>query len=143
VPEGGRYRLQPVTLDDTGRIAADAAEASGDLDLDAAGPDITTFRGYVELLGRACGVKRAIFGAPRWLALVGIRLIEPLLGDCVLTGEELAGLEQELLVSRKPPLGAEPVDRWLLAHGGELGRCYVNDLDRHFGEGKKEPVLRP
>ena len=58
VPDGGRCRLQPVTLEETGRIIADAAEEESDLDVDASGPEIYTFREYVELLARACGVRR-------------------------------------------------------------------------------------
>ncbi|MHC5012418.1 MAG: SDR family oxidoreductase, partial [Planctomycetota bacterium] len=46
VPGGGHYRLQPVTLEDTGRIIADAVEAEEDLEIDAAGPDTMTFRAY-------------------------------------------------------------------------------------------------
>lgn len=143
VPDGGGYRLQPITLDDTGRIIADATEASEDLDVDAAGPEVYTFRQYVELLARACGARSLIFGAPAWLALAGIRLVEPLLRDVVLTREELLGLQQELLLSHAPPRGSESVRAWLEAHGGELGRAYVNDVRRHFGEGASEPVLPP
>ncbi|MBI5486653.1 MAG: NAD(P)H-binding protein [Deltaproteobacteria bacterium] len=143
VPDGGGYRLQPVTLDDTGRIVADAAESSADLDVDAAGQDIVTFREYVELVARACHVKCAIIGAPGRLALAGIRLVELFLGDTVLAREELAGLEQELLVSRAPPLGTERVDAWLLAHGAALGRSYVNDRRRHFGDLASQPIASP
>ena len=141
VPGGGTCRLQPVTLDDTGRIIADAAEASGDQDIDAAGPDTWTFREYVQLLARACGVESLVFGAPDWLALGMLRMLEPLLGDVILTREELLGLEQELLISRAPPLGTESVEAWLMAHGGSLGKTYVNDINRHFGHGAADPIL--
>jgi NADH dehydrogenase len=143
VPDGGRYRVQPITLDDTGRVVADAVEARGDLDVDAAGPEIMTFRAYVRLVARACGVRRWIVGAPAWLSLLGLRLLQPLLHDVVLTREELEGLAQEKLVSRQPPRGSESVTEWLLANGASLGRRYVNDLDRHFREGAREPVLAP
>ena len=143
VPDGGAYRLQPVTLADTGRIVADAAESSADLDVDAAGPDIVTFREYVELVAHACDVKCPTFTAPGRLALAGIRLVELFLGDTVLAREELAGLEQELLVSHAPPLGAERVDAWLFAHGAALGRSYVNDRRRHFGDLATSPICIP
>jgi len=138
-----RARLQPITLADTARIIADAAEASGDLELDAAGPDVMTFREYVGLVARACGVRRLLFGAPGWLALAGLALIERLLGDVVLTREELLGLEQELLVSHQPARGSQPVGRWLAEHGDTLGRSYVNDVRRHFGTGAADPILDP
>jgi NADH dehydrogenase len=143
VPDGGRYRIQPVTLDDTGRVVADAVEARGDLDVDAAGPEIMTFREYVRLVARACGVRRWVVGAPAWLSLLALRLLEPLLHDVVLTREELEGLAQEKLLSRQPPRGTESVSEWLRANGASLGRRYVNDLDRHFRGGAGEPILPP
>jgi NADH dehydrogenase len=143
VPDGGRYRVQPITLDDVGRVAATAVEAEGDLDVDAAGPEIMTFREYVRLVARACGVRRWIVGAPAGLALAALRLLQPFLRDVVLTREELEGLAQEKLVSRQPPRGSESVSQWLLANGASLGRRYVNDLDRHFRDGARAPILAP
>lgn len=140
VPDGGGYRLQPVTLADTARLVADAGEAAEDLDLDAAGPEIYSFREYVELVARACGVRRLLVATPAWLALAGTRLVGRWLRDVVLTREELLGLQQELLLSRAPVRGSESVAGWLTAHGGSLGRRYVNDLDRHFGAGATAPI---
>ena len=143
VPDGGRYRVQPITLDDTGRVVANAVEAQADLDIDAAGPEIMTFREYVRRVAQACGVRRWIVGAPAWLALLALRLLQPLLRDVVLTREEVDGLAQEKLLSHQPPRGAESVTEWLRANGASLGRRYVNDLDRHFREGAREPILTP
>jgi NADH dehydrogenase len=143
LPGGGRCRLQPVTLDDTGRIVADAAEAQDDLDVDAAGPTILSFGDYVRLVARAVGVRRPLIPAPGGVALAALRAVGPLLGDEVLVREELEALEQELLVSRAPPLGRESVEAWLLANGAALGLRYVNDRRRHFGAGRTTPVLTP
>lgn len=140
VPGGGSCRLQPITLADCGRVIADAAEASENLDVDAAGPEIYTFREYVELLARACRVRRLIVPAPSRLALAAIRLVEPFLRDIVLTKEELEGLDQELLLSRFPPRGSESVRRWLMENGARMGRAYINDIDRHFGAGASAPI---
>jgi uncharacterized protein YbjT (DUF2867 family) len=139
VPDGGAYRLQPVTLTDTARIAADAAEASGDLDIDAAGPDVFSFSEYLGIAASACGVHLRRMSVPGWLALAGISAIEVFLRDTVLSREELSGLERELLVSHAAPRGAESVRDWLFAHGEALGRAYVNDRRRHFGRGAGEP----
>ncbi|MCP3914327.1 MAG: NAD(P)H-binding protein [bacterium] len=139
----GVARLQPITLADCGRVIADAAEAADDQDIDAAGPEVYTFREYVELLARACSVRRLVFGAPDWLALASLRLVELFLRDVVLTREELLGLKQELLLSHSSPLGSESVERWLLDNGQGLGRTYINDIDRHFGSGAAAPIGRP
>lgn len=143
MPRRGEYRLQPVTLADAGRIVADAAAEETTIEWDAAGPEIVTFRQYVAHLAAACGVRRWMPAMPNGLTLAGIRCVEPFLADTVLTREELLGLEQELLLSRQPGRGTESALAWLTAHGTELGRDYVNDERRHFGDGQKTPILRP
>jgi uncharacterized protein YbjT (DUF2867 family) len=140
VPDGGAYRLQPVTLTDAARIVADAAETGGDLDIDAAGPEVLTFDEYLQVLAAAQGLRLRRISVPGWLALAGISAIELFLRDTVLSREELAGLEGELLVSRAAPRGAESVRVWLSAHGEALGRAYVNDRRRHHGSSAREPV---
>jgi uncharacterized protein YbjT (DUF2867 family) len=140
---GGRYRIQPVTLQDAARIIADAVEGGGNTEIDAAGPETFAFVDYVRLIARACGLRRLIFKAPAWMAVVGLKLISWLKRDVLLTREELLGLKQELLLSRNPPLGRQSVAVWLNAHGGGLGRSYANDLSRHFGAGARYAILDP
>ena len=47
MPGSGSYRLQPVMLEETGQIIADAALSSENLTVDAAGPEIVTFEELV------------------------------------------------------------------------------------------------
>ncbi len=131
VPRGGRYRVQPVTLADNARIIADCAEVASDQHVDAAGPEVFTFREYLELLAKVAGVRRLFLPAPDFLALAATALVGLLLGDTVLAREELRGLEDELLTSAKPPLGTESVRAWLTQHGASLGRRYVDDTQLH------------
>lgn len=140
LPDGGRARLQPVTLADTARIIVDALEAGDPVEVDAAGPETLTFAEYLRALRDACGVRRAFVSVPNSVALGALGLVEPFLRDIVLTREELLGLEQELLTSSAPPLGTESVRQWLEQHGTELGRRYVNDIERHFGRGSSEAL---
>jgi uncharacterized protein YbjT (DUF2867 family) len=143
LPGSGRYRLQPITLADVGRLVADAVESTDDMEFDAAGPEAFTFADYVRLVARACNLTRPIVPVPRCLALLGLRLTQPFLHDIVLTREELMGLELELLVSHEPARGRESVRTWIEHHAGTLGQCYVNDLARHFGAGAIRPVGNP
>lgn len=143
VPDGGGYRLQPITLGDVGRLVADCVEGDGTAEIDAAGPEVFTFADYVRMVRDACGVKRPLLSVPSGVALAGLRLVEPLLRDVVLTREELLGLAQELLISHAPSLGRESVRTWLTENGATLGHQYVNDLRRHFTDGAGAPVLNP
>jgi NADH dehydrogenase len=141
LPDGGRYRLQPITLADTGRIIVDAGECTEQQEIDAAGPDIMTFHEYLLLLQDACGLRRWMPSVPGWLSLLLLKPIEFALRDIVLTKEELLGLEQELLLSEHAPLGTASVRAWLMENGDALGHAYANDLRRHFGRDSAQPVL--
>ncbi|MCB9558026.1 MAG: NmrA family NAD(P)-binding protein [Deltaproteobacteria bacterium] len=132
MPRGGRYRLQPIVIDDLARIVADLAERTDYAEVDAAGPEVFSFREYVQLLAKGAGVRRWLLSAPNGLAMFALRLVGKLLSDVVLTSEELLGLQQELLLSHDPPLGRLSVSQWVLQHGAALGRRYTNDNQRHF-----------
>jgi len=143
IPSGGDFRLQPITLADTGRIIADQVESSQRAHVDAAGPEVMTFRDYVERIAKACGVARPLVRVPGPLALAALSFIQRVLRDIVLTKEELLGLQQEALLSRDLPRGKQSIGEWLLSNGQALGRRYANDLDRHFREGARSAVLNP
>jgi nucleoside-diphosphate-sugar epimerase len=123
----GEYPLQPVVLDDVARIIADQAESTSCVTLDAAARERFTFRQYVALIARAVGHRPRIVGAPPAVVLALLGVLGRLLGDVVLTREELLGLRDGMLVSRRAPTAESSVSAWLLAHGDALGRRYTND----------------
>ncbi len=131
VPRGGRYRVQPVTLADAGQIIAACAEVNANQHVDAAGPEVFTFREYLELLAELGGKRRLFLPAPNVIALAATAAAGLFLSDVVLAREELRGLEDELLISHELPLGKESVREWLKRDGGKLGRRYVNDTRLH------------
>ena len=53
-------------------------------------------------------------------------------GDVVLTPDEITGLTGGLLVSHHPPTGRIPFSRWIAEHAASIGRSYANELHRHF-----------
>src|ERR1019366_4099980 len=140
LPQGGHYSLRPVTLTDTARIIADAAESKDNMKVDAAGPDTLSFRDYLSWLSKSCGVGPLLLNTPNWFSLVGLKLIESFLKDVILTREELWGLQQELLCSNQPSLGKESALEWLRLNAGSLGKTYSNDIQRHFESGSTKPI---
>jgi NADH dehydrogenase len=133
-PAGAGYRLQPILRSETARIVADAAESDDPVDVDAAGPEIVTFGEYVRRLAGALGLRRAIVEVPPGAVLAFLRLAGVLLRDTVLTREELAGLQDDRLVSSAAPLGRTSVFPWLEEHGASFGRTYANDTRTRFAD---------
>jgi NADH dehydrogenase len=132
IPGNGEYRLQPVHVEDVARIAIDAGRQPGEVDVDAAGPDILTFNRFVRLLAHAVDRRPWLVHAPPLASLAGARLLGLLVRDVMLTRDEVTELTGSLLVSRRPPLGGLGLQAWADAHGDELGRSYHSELDRHF-----------
>jgi NADH dehydrogenase len=55
-----------------------------------------------------------------------------LVGDVVLTRNELQGLMREKLTSTEAPLASTAFTRWLSQHSRQLGTSYTSELKRHF-----------
>jgi uncharacterized protein YbjT (DUF2867 family) len=132
VPGDGSYPVQPVHIEDLARICTDAADSSHDIVIDAAGPETMTFHELVSLVRAAVQSGAPILQLPPTLMAVVGRALGLLVGDVVLTPDEIRGLMAGLLVSHEPPLGQIAFSQWLSEHGSSIGRSYANELERHF-----------
>ncbi|HEX6702194.1 MAG TPA: NAD-dependent epimerase/dehydratase family protein [Gaiellaceae bacterium] len=127
VPGSGRYRVQPVSVEDVAEIAVTASGT-----VDAAGPEVLSFDELVRAVGAAIGRRRTLVHVRPGAALGLGGLVGAACRDVLLTRDEVAGLQAELLVSQAPPLGTKSFRDWLASHGGDLGRRYVSELARNF-----------
>lgn len=132
LPGDGTYPVQPVHVDDLARICVEAGEQTDDLLIDAAGPEMMPFAELVELIRTAVDARSPILRIPPPLMLATARALGLLLGDVVLTADEIRGLMSGLLVSREPPRGQIAFSDWLDQHSSSVGRSYANELQRHF-----------
>jgi NADH dehydrogenase len=131
MPGSGAYRLQPVTLDDTGEIIAEAADSAEDVTIDAAGPDIVTFEALVRAIGGAIGKQPRIVHLPPTLSLWALAAAGRVMGEVILSRQELDGLMTELLLSHEPPRGTHSVLDWLAQHASDAGKVYSSEFERH------------
>jgi NADH dehydrogenase len=132
IPGDGKYRLQPVYVDDLAELAVDAGYAQQDIIWDAVGPDIFTFEEMVRLIGRSLGVNRGLVHVPPGLALAAARFLSLFVGDVMLTPEEVRGLLADLLVSNEPPRCKTHLEDWLLENKDSVGALYASELERHY-----------
>lgn len=132
MPGAGDYRVQPVSVRDTARIAVDAGLAEENIEVDAAGPETLTFESLVRLVRGAVGANTRLLHMHPLLALAVSQVVGWARRDVILTREELDGLMASLLTSSDSPLGSERFSDWVVANAGTLGRAYVSELARNF-----------
>lgn len=132
LPGDGAYPVQPVHVQDLARICTDAGNATGDIVIDAAGPETMAFRDLVALVRAAVDTNSPILRIPPTLMAAAARALGLLVGDVVITGDEIRGLMAGLLISHEPPLGQIAFSQWLSEHATSVGRAYANEIQRHF-----------
>jgi uncharacterized protein YbjT (DUF2867 family) len=132
LPGDGGYPVQPVHVQDLARICTNAGNATRDIVIDAAGPETMPFRDLVALIRAAVDTNSPILRLPPPVMAAAARVLGLLVGDVVLTGDEIRGLMSGLLISHEPPLGQIAFSQWLNEHATSVGRSYANELQRHF-----------
>jgi uncharacterized protein YbjT (DUF2867 family) len=126
----GAYQLQPIYVDDLAGLAVRLGHSTDDVVVDAIGPETFTYRELVRAIGAAVGRERPIVRIAPRVGLLAGRLIGALMGDVVITREEIAGLMENRLVTSSPPAGSTRLTAWLREHGATLGLAYSSELAR-------------
>ncbi len=138
----GNYKLQPIFVDDLARLAVEAAASGDNVVRDAIGPETFTYRELVAMIGDAVKRRRLIVSIPPRLGVAVGRLVGMVVGDVVVTPEEVAGLMQHLLVTDSPAAGRTALSQWVVQHRDSLGRSYSSELARRRDRQKSYDELR-
>ena len=126
----GEYRLQPIHVDDFAALAVKEGQRQEDIVIDAVGPETFSYRELVERLAAAIRKHRPIISVSPSLGYVIVTAIGRLIGDVVLTRDEIKGLMADLLVTNSPPVGSTKLTEWAKANADSLGRHYASELAR-------------
>jgi uncharacterized protein YbjT (DUF2867 family) len=128
----GTYRLQPIYVDDLAALAVEQGQKQEDRVIDAIGPETFTYRQLVSTIGRLIGRPRPVISLLPSLGYAAGWLIGQLVGDVLITRDEVAGLMQDLLYTSSPPAGATRLTTWVQEHAETLGRYYASELKRRL-----------
>lgn len=132
VPGDGKYRIQPVAVDDVADLCVSAINDPSRTTVDAAGPETYSFEELVALVRDVTGSRSRLIRVPPRLALVAARVIGLVTRDVTLTRGELDGLMSELVVSSAGSPCTTSFSEWLHAHSADLGTRYVSELQRNY-----------
>ncbi len=131
----GQYKLQPIFVDDLAKLAVDEGAASGCRTIDAVGPETFTYRELVEAIGRIIGKPRPIVSVPPALGYLFAAVLGRIVGDTIITREEIEGLMQNLLFTNSPPAGETRLTTWAEQNAATLGIRYASELARRRDRG--------
>jgi uncharacterized protein YbjT (DUF2867 family) len=126
----GRYRLQPIYVDDLAQLAVAQGASRENKVIDAIGPETFTYRELVATIGEIIGKKRLLLALPPGLAYLAGRLVSRWVDDVLVTREEIAGLMAGLLYVDAPPAGTTRLTTWARQHADTLGQHYTSELAR-------------
>ncbi|MBN2022818.1 MAG: NAD(P)H-binding protein [Pirellulales bacterium] len=127
---GGQYRIQPVHVDDLARLAVEQGAASENVILDAVGPETFTYRQLLLTLAEILGKRRWIVPVPASVGYLGCVALGKLLGDVILTRDEVRGLMAGLLAVDSPPTGTVLLTDWARRRASTLGLRWASELAR-------------
>ena len=98
--------------------------------LNATGPETFTYRELAETIGRIIGKPRPIISVPPGVGYAVGWIIGKLVGDVMITREEIKGLMDDLLCVDAPPAGNTKLTDWARERSASLGFHYASELAR-------------
>lgn len=126
----GRYRLQPIHVDDLARLAVEQGAQRANVVVNAIGPETFEYRELVRMIAQAIGVKRLLVPLPPDMVFAAGWAVGKLMGDVMVTRAEIGGLVAGLLCVEAPPAGTTSLSGWVREHADSLGRRYASELAR-------------
>lgn len=126
----GSYKLQPIFVDDFARLAVEQGTRNENVIIDAIGPETFTYKQLVQAIGKTISKSRPILSIPDWLGYFVGWVVGRLVGDVVITRDEIEGLKAGLLFTASPPAGETILTEWAKENADFLGRHYASELAR-------------
>lgn len=132
----GEYRLQPIHVDDFAALAVEQGANRENVTIDGIGPETFTYRELVKTIGEIIDRQRPVISVPPSIGLLAGWMLGNLVGDVVITRDEIRGLMDGLLWVDAPPTGTTNLTDWARDHADALGHRYASELSRRIDRTK-------
>ncbi len=126
----GKYRLQPIFVDDLAELAVEQGRRTENVIINAIGPETFTYRELAAEIGKAIGKRRPIISVSPLKGLMLGKLVGIFHDDVMITYDEIRGLMAGLLYTDSPPSGKTKLTEWLKENSAHVGLHYSNELKR-------------
>jgi NADH dehydrogenase len=117
-------------VDDLAQLAVEQGMQSHNAIINAIGPETFTYRELIEAIGKIIGKNRPIVSVPPSVAYAAGWVIGKLMGDVMISREEIRGLMDGLLCVDALPAGTTKLTDWARERSTSLGLHYTNELAR-------------
>ncbi len=126
----GRYKLQPIYVDDLAALAVAAGSQAGSGVVNAIGPETFTYRELVEVIGAIIDRRRPIMAVPPGAGYLIAAITGLLVRDVMITRDEIRGLMEGRLFVDSQPTGTTRLTHWARENREWLGRRYASEMAR-------------
>lgn len=132
VPGDGEYKLQPIFVEDLAKLAVEAGSKQENQTIDAIGPETFSYNDMVRMMADKLGRPLRLIHLPPTLSYYMSKPLGYLLGDVILTRDEVRGLLNNNLTTDSPPSGDTKLSDWVAENAETLGNRYLNELKQHY-----------
>ena len=128
----GMYKLQPIYVEDFAKLAVKLGNKSENIVIDAVGPEIFTYRELVKTIGEIIGKKRPVVSIPPKIGYFVGYISGKIIGDVIITKDEIKGLMSDLLYTDSSPTGNKKLTEYLRENKDRVGIKYRSELKRRM-----------
>ena len=130
IPDGPPYRMRPIHVEDYADLVVGAATSSDNYTIDAVGPDRPDFGDLICEVAEAAGSRAKALRLPMKACRLSYAVAGRILGETVLSDDELTGLSRNRLDSNAESTGSTSILEWMRASSQELGRRFRREPSR-------------
>ena len=126
----GRYKLQPIYVDDLAELAVRCAGDSTNRIVQAIGPETFTYRELVKAIGAIVGCPRPVISVNPEVGYLFAAVAGKVVHDIIITRDEIRGLMKGRLVVDAPAAGKTKLTEWAQENRAWLGNRYASEMAR-------------